>query len=72
VAVLERAWRFESSSGTNLFSDPAKPAPAPRQPSQQEMRTIKDTTADTTIEEKVEERRQAASNDLLTTAAPRE
>jgi hypothetical protein len=36
------------------------------------MREIRDTSADTTIIEKVRERRKEADNDLLTTAAPRE
>jgi small conductance mechanosensitive channel len=46
--------------------------PATRQPSAAELREIKDTSADTTIEKKVEERRAEADNDLLTEAAPRE
>lgn len=50
----------------------AEPRTAPRQPSHQEMREIKDTSADTTIDEKVQARRESADNDLLTAAAPRE
>src|SRR6478735_5105618 len=46
--------------------------PATRKPSAAELREIKDTSADTTIERKVEERRAEADNDLLTEAAPRE
>lgn len=46
--------------------------PRTRQPSAAELREIKDTSRDTTIEKKVEERRAEADNDLLTEAAPRE
>jgi small-conductance mechanosensitive channel len=47
-------------------------APGTRKPSTAELREIQDTSADTTIEKKVEERRAEADNDLLTEAAPRE
>lgn len=50
----------------------AEAAPNAREPSPDELREIKDTSRDTTIEQKVEQRRAAADNDLLTEAAPRE
>jgi small-conductance mechanosensitive channel len=55
------------------WAEPRRAEGAPtRQPSAAELREIKDTSADTTIEKKVEERRAEADNDLLTEAAPRE
>lgn len=50
----------------------AAPAAKTRQPTRQEMREIQDTSVDRTIDEKVQERREAADNDLLTEGAPRE
>ena len=50
---------------------PAEPSKT-RAPSAEELREIKDTSRDTTIERKVEQRRATADNDLLTEAAPRE
>ena len=50
---------------------PAEPAKT-REPSAEELREIKDTSRDTTIEKKVEQRRATADNDLLTEAAPSE
>ncbi len=41
-------------------------------PTDEELRTITDTGVDTTIRDKVRERRAEADNDLLTSAAPRE
>jgi small-conductance mechanosensitive channel len=55
-----------------LPAPPPAEAPRARAPSSEELREIKDTSADTTIEKKVEERRAEADNDLLTEAAPRE
>jgi small-conductance mechanosensitive channel len=55
-----------------LPAPPPAEAPRTRAPSSEELREIKDTSADTTIEKKVEERRAEADNDLLTEAAPRE
>ena len=49
-----------------------RPPPKAREPSADELREIKDTSRDTTIEKKVEQRRASADNDLLTAAAPRE
>jgi small-conductance mechanosensitive channel len=46
--------------------------PGTRKPSAAEMREIKDTSRDTTIEKKVEEKRAESDSDLLTEAAPRE
>lgn len=46
--------------------------PDTRKPSAAEMREIKDTSRDTTIEQKVEEKRAESDTDLLTEAAPRE
>jgi small-conductance mechanosensitive channel len=43
-----------------------------RKPSAEEMREIKDTSRDTTIDRKVAQRRAEADSDLLTDAAPRE
>jgi small-conductance mechanosensitive channel len=55
------------------WTEPRRPnTPGTRKPSAAEMREIKDTSADTTIEKKVEEQRAEANNDLLTEAAPRE
>ena len=53
---------------------PARPAAEARTraPSSEELREIRDTSRDTTIEKRVEERRAEADNDLLTEAAPRE
>lgn len=51
---------------------PRAEARTTRKPSAAELREIKDTSVDTTIEKKVEERRAEADNDLLTEAAPRE
>jgi small-conductance mechanosensitive channel len=50
---------------------PAKPSKT-REPNSEELSEIKDTSRDTTIERKVEQRRATADNDLLTEAAPRE
>lgn len=47
-------------------------ARTPRQPTADEVTVIRDTSADTTIEQRVEERRSRTSNDLLTSSAPRE
>ena len=47
-------------------------APKSRRPTEAEMEAIKDTSVDTTIRQKVEERRQSTANDLLSPAAPRE
>lgn len=47
-------------------------APKSRRPTEAEMEAIKDTSVDTTIRQKVEERRQSTDNDLLSPAAPRE
>jgi small-conductance mechanosensitive channel len=47
-------------------------AGAPSQPTPQEMRAVQDTSPDTTIEQKVEERRAEASEDMLTPSARRE
>lgn len=45
---------------------------APSQPTSEEMRAVKDTSPDTTIEQKVEERRAEASEDMLKPSARRE
>ncbi len=51
----------------------SQPAPSPaRQPSAEELREIKDTSRDTTIARKVEQRRAQSDNDLLAESAPRE
>ena len=49
-----------------------RPTAASRGPTDEELRTITDTGADTTIKDKVRERRAETDNDLLTSAAPRE
>ncbi|HEY6813981.1 MAG TPA: mechanosensitive ion channel family protein [Croceibacterium sp.] len=55
------------------WSEPRRPEAArTREPSAAEMREIKDTSRDTTIDRKVAQQRAEADNDLLTTAAPRE
>ncbi len=46
--------------------------PEPRQPNAAEMREIKDTSRDTTIDRKVAKQRAESDSDLLTEAAPRE
>ncbi|HEU4652019.1 MAG TPA: mechanosensitive ion channel domain-containing protein [Croceibacterium sp.] len=48
------------------------PAPAQRRPSADEMQSIADTTADSTIRDKVREQRETADDDLLTEGAARE
>lgn len=55
-----------------ISDEPQPPRPEPRKPTSDEMEKITDTRPDTTIRDKVEERRQEATNDLLTPAAPRE
>ena len=55
------------------WTDPRRDeAPASRKPSAAEMREIKDTSRDTTIERKVAQQRAESDSDLLTEAAPRE
>lgn len=67
IRIAEPIWNMR----TLPPPDPKSEGKA-RQPTAEEMRVIKDTSPDTTIKEKVNERRQEATNDLLTPAAPRE
>ncbi len=56
-----------------MEADEKRPSPrAPRRPTSDELKAIQDTSVDRTITEKVEARREATDNDLLTTKAPRE
>ena len=79
IRVIKEAFDAEGidlAESTQIVLGRSAPRPdvpaKTRAPTAAEMREIKDTSRDTTIEKKVAQRRAAAGNDLLSEAAPRE